>query len=99
MLDITKRCILWCVGNHIESSIDGDDLERLGYTQYRGGNRENVYKVTWTTFLSYVPGEKNKTFAMKQTCFNQCHISQVSDPVHGEEGEIPLNEMRLMIQR
>jgi len=45
-----------------ERSVDGDDLERLGYTQYRGGNRENVYKVT--------------------------------DPVHGEEGEIPLNEMR-----
>jgi len=45
-----------------ERSVDGDDLERLGYTQYRGGNRENVYKV--------------------------------SDPVHGEEGEIPLNEMR-----
>jgi len=46
-----------------ERSVDGDDLERLGYTQYRGGgNRENVYKVT--------------------------------DPVHGQEGEIPLNEMR-----
>ena len=28
-----------------ERSVDGDDLERLGYTQYRGGNRENAYKV------------------------------------------------------
>ena len=25
---------------------------------------------------------------------NQCHICQVTDPVHGEEGEIPLSEMR-----
>ena len=33
-----------------ERSVDGDDLERLGYTQYRGGNRENVYKVTLTKF-------------------------------------------------
>ena len=31
-----------------ERSVDGDDLERLGYTQYRGGNRENVYKVILT---------------------------------------------------
>jgi len=45
-----------------ERSVDGDDLERLGYTQYRGGNRENAYKV--------------------------------NDPVRGEEGEIPLSDLR-----
>ena len=35
-----------------ERSVDGDDLERLGYTQYRGGNRENVYKVTITITIT-----------------------------------------------
>ena len=35
-----------------ERSVDGDDLERLGYTQYRGGNRENVYKVTITITMT-----------------------------------------------
>ena len=39
------RMIMMICKDVNERSVDGDDLERLGYTQYRGGNRENVYKV------------------------------------------------------
>ena len=44
---------------------------------------------TFKLFLCHMPN-------VRQKCLN--YILQVSDPVHGEEGEIPMNEMRWMIQ-